>query len=123
MQTLYEEKFTILDSKIGRMADELPSGTYSSRSFLVELSKDIRDPNSILGAAYKRGIPIFSPALNDSSIGIGLTEHYHRVRTQGKKGIVIDSIRDNYELTQIVVKSKRTAAVYIAGGVPKTSWS
>ena len=114
-----EEKFTILDSKIGRFADELPSGEYSSRSFLNELAKDITDPNSILGAAFKRGVPIFSPALNDSSIGIGLTEHYHRVRAKGSKGVVIDAIRDNYELTQIVVKSKCTAAVYIAGGVPK----
>jgi len=114
-----EEKFNLLDTKIGRFADQLPPGEYSSRSFLHELSKGINDPNSILGTAYRRGIPIFSPALNDSSIGIGLTEHYHRVREGKRKGVIINSIRDNYELTQIVVKSKRTAAVYVAGGVPK----
>ena len=114
-----EEKFNILDTKIGRFADELPPGEYSSRSFLLELSKDIMDPNSILRTAYRRGIPVFSPALNDSSIGIGLTEHYHRARLNNRKGVIINSIRDNYELTQIVVKSKRTAAVYVAGGVPK----
>lgn len=114
-----EEKFNILDTKIGRFADELPPGEYSSRSFLLELSKDIDDPNSILGTAYRHGVPVFSPALNDSSIGIGLTEHYHRVRLNNRKGVIINSIRDNYELTQIVVKSKRTAAVYVAGGVPK----
>jgi len=33
--------------------------------------------------------------------------------------LAIDSIRDNYELTQIVVQSPETAAIYIAGGVPK----
>jgi len=114
-----EEKFNILDSKIGRFADGLPPGEYSSRSFVYELSKGITDSNSILGTAYRRGIPVFSPALNDSSIGIGLTEHYHRIRTENKAGVIINSIRDNYELTQIVVKSKRTAAVYVAGGVPK----
>lgn len=114
-----EEKFTVLDSQIGRFADELPPGRYSSRAFLEALSKTVSDSNSILSTAYKRGIPLFSPAMNDSSIGIGLTEHYHRVKLQGKDGITIDSIRDNYELTQIVVKSKRTAAVYVAGGVPK----
>ncbi len=114
-----EEKFNILDTKIGRFADELPPGEYSSRSFLLELSKDIMDPNSILRTAFRRGIPVFSPALNDSSIGIGLTEHYHRARLNNRKGVIINSIRDNYELTQIVVKSKRTAAVYVAGGVPK----
>ena len=114
-----EEKFNFLDSKIGRFADSLKPGEYSSRSFLELLSKNISDPNSILGTARKRGIPVFSPALNDSSIGIGLTEHYHRSRKQGKEPIVISAIRDNYELTQIVVKSKRTAAIYVVGGVPK----
>lgn len=114
-----EEKFNTLDAEIGYFADQMKPGEYSSRTFLQELSRNITDPNSILGTAYKKGIPVFSPAMNDSSIGIGLTEHYHRSRLQNRKGIVINSIRDNYELTQIVVKSKRTAAFYVAGGVPK----
>ena len=115
-----EEKFYELDQRIGRMADRLHSGEYSSRSFLEELAKDVADdPQSILGTAFRRGVPIFSPALNDSSIGIGLTEHYHRARLENRGRVVIDSISDNYELTQIVVESKRTAAIYIAGGVPK----
>lgn len=114
-----EEEFIKLDSKIAKFADGMKPGEYSSRSFLEELSKDITDPNSILGTARRRGIPVFSPALNDSSIGIGLTEHYHRARLARKKGVVISAIRDNYELTQIVVQSKRTAAFYVAGGVPK----
>jgi deoxyhypusine synthase len=33
--------------------------------------------------------------------------------------MTISSIRDNYELTQIVVQSPATAALYISGGVPK----
>lgn len=114
-----EEKFYLLDIKISKFADQLPPGEYSSRSFLEDLSKDIADPDSILGTAYKKGIPVFSPALNDSSIGIGLTVHYHRAKTEDRQAVCINSIRDNYELTQIVVKSKRTAAVYVAGGVPK----
>ena len=67
----------------------------------------------------KKNIPIFCPALNDSSIGIGLTEHYYNSRKEGRQPITIDSIRDNYELTQIVVNSSRTAGFYVAGGVPK----
>ena len=57
--------------------------------------------------------------MNDSSIGIGLTEHYHRFRKEGREPFTISSIRDNYELTQIVVQSPATAALYISGGVPK----
>lgn len=114
-----EEKFWRLDCAIGRFADTIAPGAYSSRQFLQEISKTLTDENSILYTAHKRGVPVFCPAINDSSIGIGLTEHYHRCVRDGKKGMTIDSIRDNYELTQAVVKSKATAAVYIAGGVPK----
>lgn len=114
-----EAKFWETDCSIGRFADSLPPGNYSSRAFLAELAKTVDDDQSILVNAAKFGVPIFSPALNDSSIGIGLTEHYHRRIKENRKGITLDAIQDNYELTQVVVQSKCTAAVYIAGGVPK----
>jgi deoxyhypusine synthase len=114
-----EEKFWRLDCSIGAFTDSLKPGRYSSRDFLKRLGETVADQNSILGTAAKHGVPVFSPALNDSSIGIGLTEHYHRCLKEGREGVVIDSIRDNYELTQIVVQSPCTSAIYVAGGVPK----
>ncbi len=114
-----EELFAEDDTLIGKFADTLPPGNYSSRDFIHKLSATIDDEDSILVAARKNNVPIFCPAINDSSIGIGLTEHYHSARKEARAPITIDSIRDNYELTQIVVNSTRTAAFYIAGGVPK----
>ena len=114
-----DEKFVKTDSWVGRFADTLQPRSYSSREFLALLSTQIKDSESILETASKYGVPVFSPALNDSSIGIGLTDHYHINRILKRDKITIDSIRDNYELTQIMVKSPKTAAVYIAGGVPK----
>ena len=114
-----EVKFAEFDSLIGQFADSLPARKYSSREFLHRLSKVIDDKDSILVTARKKGVPIFCPAINDSSIGIGLTEHYYVAKNEGRKPITIDSIRDNYEITQLVVQSNRTAAFYVAGGVPK----
>ena len=114
-----EEQFWRMDCTIGKFTDSLKPGKYSSRMFLNELAKTLDDDQSILATAYKKGVPVFAPALNDSSIGIGLTEHYHRCIKEGRAPITIDSIQDNYELTQIVVKSPATSAIYIAGGVPK----
>ncbi len=114
-----EEKFQEFDTAIARFADTLEPRNYSSREFLWHLAGTVQDENSILATARKKGVPIFCPAVNDSSIGIGLTEHYYVCRKMGRPRITIDSIRDNYELTQIVVKSNRTSAIYIAGGVPK----
>ena len=114
-----EEKFWETDIWIGRFADKLEERNYSSREFLSLLSGEIDDEKSILKTATEYGVPIFCPALNDSSIGIGLTEHYHRKVRDRRKGFTIDPIRDNYEISQIVYKSKTTSAAYIAGGVPK----
>jgi deoxyhypusine synthase len=114
-----EEKFWETDEWCGRVADELSPGNYSSRAYLDFVGSKLTDPGSIVGACHRLGVPVFSPALNDSSIGIGLTEHRHRCRQDGRDGVAIDAIRDNYELTQIVVNSPCTAAIYVAGGVPK----
>ena len=114
-----EEKFWETDTWCGRMADDLPPGNYSSRAYLDFIGSKLDDKDSIVRQCHLLGVPVFSPALNDSSIGIGLTEHRHRCKTDGQNGIAIDSIGDNYELTQIVAKSRKTAAIYVAGGVPK----
>lgn len=114
-----EEKFIETDVWCGRLADELPDGNYSSRQYLDHIGSRLDDEQSIVRQCHLLGVPIFSPAINDSSIGIGLTHHRHRCLRQGRAGVAIDSIADNYELTQIVVKSRKTAAIYVAGGVPK----
>jgi deoxyhypusine synthase len=115
-----EEKYWQTDLAVSRFADTLAGQHLSSRAFLALLAEKARgDEGSILGACARNAVPLFVPALNDSSIGIGLTEHYHRARKAGKEPFTISSIRDNYELTQIVVQSPATAALYISGGVPK----
>ncbi len=114
-----EDMFWQTDLWCGRQADELAAGNYSSRAFLDVLGSRLDDEDSIVRQCHRLGVPIFCPALNDSSLGIGLTDHYHRCRAEGRKGIAIDSIRDNYELVQTVIRSPKTAAIYIAGGVPK----
>ncbi len=114
-----DEKFVATDCWIAKFAEKLEKRNYSSREFLYHLGGKLKDENSILYTAHKHNVPIFCPAMNDSSIGIGLTDYYHIHKKLKKTGLTIDAIRDNYELTQIVVQSKKTAAVYVAGGVPK----
>ncbi len=112
-----ELKFEETDRTIGRITDEFPARPASSREYLEFLGKRFEDPASILATAARRGVPVFSPALIDSSIGIGLTLHYQRHR--GGPRFLLDAVRDNFELVQILSHSPRTAVVYIGGGTPK----
>jgi deoxyhypusine synthase len=114
-----EDKFWETDLWCGKLADRLKPGPHSSRDYLETLGGALEDEESILYQCHRFGVPVFAPALNDSSIGIGLTEHHHRAFQRRRTPLMIDSIRDNYELTQIVAKSRKTAAIYVAGGVPK----
>lgn len=114
-----EEAFWQTDKWCGKIADELEPGNYSSRAYMDFVGSKLEDPNSIVRQCHLHGVPIVAPAINDSSIGIGLTDHYYRAKKEGKGRIAIDSIRDNYELTQIVINSPATSAIYVAGGVPK----
>ena len=113
-----ELKFEETDRVIGRITEQFPRRPASSREFLGFLGSRFPDPESILATAARRGVPVFSPALIDSSIGIGLTLYYQANRTRSDR-FILDAVRDNYELVQILAHSPRTAVVYIGGGTPK----
>jgi len=114
-----EEKFRETDAVIGDIAEKLEPRGYSSREFMEILGSKVKDRNSILFNAQRYGVPIFVPALNDSSIGIGLTGLYVRKRKANEDFMRIDPIRDNWELTQVKILSDKTGVIYIGGGVPK----
>jgi len=126
-----EEKYRLIDEKITKLADGIrteKSGAMvmSSREFLHELGglidregkKDEKE-SSFLWNCWHHKVPVFVPALCDSSIGLALTGHYINSIKKGLKPLVIDQIRDNHEIFEIKKSSKKTGVIYIGGGVPK----
>ncbi len=113
-----ELKFEETDRAIGKVTERFPARPASSREYLGFLGQQFPSDDSILATAARRGVPVFSPALIDSSIGIGLTLHYQAHRGTPSR-FLLDAVRDNYELVQILSASPRTAVVYIGGGTPK----
>ncbi len=89
---------------------------YSTPEFLYEFGKylDERKIDSIVSAAYRAKVPVFSPALVDSAYGMALLLAYR----MGKK-ITIDMVKDFHQLVEIGKRSKKLSAIYIGGGVPK----
>ncbi len=98
--------------------DTLPTDyAYSSADFLYLFGKWLSEKNinSIVAAAYKNGVPVFSPALIDSGYGVAAFELYYTK----KKKIILDQVKDYLQLVDIGMKAKETGVVYIGGGVPK----
>jgi deoxyhypusine synthase len=103
---------------LSTVPEEMGGRTVSSREYLEVLGRRLRDNGSILKAASRCGVPVFVPALCDSSIGIGLTFLHAKAEDPSKK-VVIDQIRDNFEIAQLKRMASVTGAIYIGGGVPK----
>ena len=115
-----EDELQLCDKKICEIADKLPPKSYTSREFIYEMGKYLKDnskkENSLIKTAYDHNVPIFCPAFTDSSAGFGLVMHQEK---NPKKHITIDSVREFRELTEIKIKSKSSGLFMIGGGVPK----
>jgi deoxyhypusine synthase len=114
----YEGEFRTVDQIIADFARDHAPFQGSSRAFIQAfgewLSETYPDGTSLVSTCVSTGVPIFIPALCDSSIGIGLL----MARRTGVN-VQIDQLADADEVTAIVEKAGNTGVVYIGGGVPK----
>lgn len=115
-----EAEFRKTDRFIARFARGLDqTKRYSTREFFSELGarlrKEKKKKEGIITAAYEAGVPIYCPALGDSSYGIALAHG----RAQGTNSLCLDPIVDVLETAEIVARAHTTGVIYIAGGTPK----
>ena len=114
-----EEKFRKHDAFIGRFAADLEqSRPYTTREFLYLLGSELRKharEDGILTAAAKAAIPLYCPAIGDSSIGIGIAENRHL----GKNQFAFDIVGDVLETARLAAESPASAVIYFGGGTPK----
>ena len=102
------------DNHISKFVKSLDSSRrYSSRELMYMVGEGLPD-TTILGAAHKANVPVFVPAIGDSSWGIGMV-----MALREGCSIMVDGIKDVDEITQMVEKSSQTGVIYIGGGVPK----
>ncbi len=115
-----EDELRVCDETVASIANSLGSGVLSSREFLIEMAKYLDSKKlgqeSVVLEAYRQGVPIFVPALADSSAGFGLVLHrWSRLNN----AVAVDSGKDFYELTKVKIASKETGIFMVGGGVPK----
>ena len=114
-----EEEFREEDAFIGRFAATLDqSRPYTTREFLYLLGKEVSKrakEDGIVTSAYKAKIPLYCPAIGDSSIGIGIAENRHL----GKNRFTFDVIGDVLETAHLAGESPASGVIYFGGGTPK----
>jgi deoxyhypusine synthase len=115
-----EDELQSCDKTICDIANSLPPKPHTSREFIWELGKYLKNnskkKNSLIETAFDHNVPIFCPAFTDSSAGFGLVMHQEQ---NPNNYLTIDSVREFRELTEIKIQSKNSGLFMIGGGVPK----
>ena len=108
------------DTIVHRAAKHLPSGEPISTAHLHRVlgqcvaRKAPAPEKSLLAAAAKYDVPIYTSAPGDSSIAMNLVmENFFN------NPIILDPVRDIIETTAIVRAAKKNGAVEVGGGSPK----
>jgi deoxyhypusine synthase len=112
-----DDLFSSTDMFFADFAETLEKRDYSTREFFEELGKTIKDPDSIIKAAFEYSVPIFCPTIHDSGIGIGISVYYTKHKSQER--FYLDLIRDNFEIMQIDNLARTSGAFFVGGGSPK----
>ena len=71
---------------------------------------------SFIASAYEYDVPVYAPALIDSSLALNLAVHRFRDKIYN-----LDFVREIIEQAAIVYHSKKSGIVELGGGVPKNS--
>src|SRR5574341_2295219 len=114
-----EMEFRDLDALIVDFAHNLDlSKTYTTREFFNLLGEKIwklKKQKGIVTSAYRAGIPIYCPAVADSSVGIALATKNMKTNRPFNFNVV----QDVQETASLVADSPNAAIVSIGGGTAK----
>ncbi len=115
----------IIEEKLQPMLEEIyaEKKRLSTRELVWEIGKRIEnEPNvesSIVYWCYRNGIPMYIPGITDGAVGSQLWIFH-----QTHRDFIIDVLKDEDELSDIVFNAEKTGAIVIGGGISKhhTIW-
>ncbi len=113
-----EQEFIGNDIWIADFTATLDPRPYTTREYLHALGRYLWEAtgrDGILTAAYRANVPVFCPAIADSSIGMGISQARQKSPDLGQ----IDVIGDIVESANLIIRRPRTASVVLGGGTPK----
>jgi len=114
-----EQEFRETDEYIANFAATLDQDRpYSTREFLNLMGENLCKDGTqkgILSSAFEARVPIYCPAIADSSIGIAVAMGRHK----GENSLNFDVVKDVLETAEIVKHSRNTGVIYLGGGTPK----
>ena len=118
-----EEDFVKADKALVEMFDEIASknkkNILSTNEIMREIGRHLKDPESIVRAAYESSVPIFLPAMRDSEFAY--IHRVHVIRNKKREALEISAFQEVPYMLKMMEKSEHLGAVILGGGVPRNS--
>ena len=111
--------FTKADEFVEKFADDLEPGQYSSRQLFQLMGERLHDEYGILATAAREHMPVFVPALADSSIGMALTVYRNEKLKKNALAAIYDALMDNIEIMNLKRRFPKSGVIFLGGGTPK----
>jgi len=111
-----EKAFQALEHKMFQFFDDLlqkKRRRISICDLLHELGKYLKNKDSMLVKASRHIVPVFSPGLLDSMVGIHIWTYSQL------KELQIDPVQDLHKLSDVMYNAKKIGAIILGGGIPK----
>ena len=110
------ERYVLLEKKIQPLFKRMykEKKMISPSDLAREMGRSTKDRNSFLYWAAKNGIPVFSPGVTDSAIG--LQTYFFK---QDHPDFGIDVTGDMKTLADIVLNAEKTGGIILGGGISK----
>ncbi len=111
-------RYKLLEGKIEKVFEEVSKEkkVVSPSEIAWEMGKQIGDEGSFLRQAYEKNIPVFSPGITDSAIGL---QTYFWKQKKENKDFGIDVTSDMKQLADLAMNAEKTAAIIVGGGISK----
>lgn len=113
-------EFIEVDQAVAEFAGGLERRPTTTREFFYHLGAHIAKQakeDGVVTAAARCGVPIYVPALGDSSFGIAMASWCKK--DENGYGFQFDILKDVEETARIAGVSKTTGIVMLGGGTPK----
>jgi deoxyhypusine synthase len=118
-----EEDYVKADKALVDMFDEIAKenkgNLLSTNELMRQIGKRLKDPNSIVRAAYESNVPIFLPAMRDSEFAF--IYKVHAQMNSKERTLIVDAFKEVPELLDIDTHSQHLGMIVIGGGVPRNS--
>src|SRR3954468_7260123 len=115
-----DEEYREAKEWIGGFTNQLDqTRPYSTREFLHLLGRELAEiasEDGVLTSAFKARVPIFCPAIADSSIAVGIAGS----RFEKKNNFQFDIVEDVLDMTQIAARARVSGVINLGGGTPRS---